>query len=62
MFYPRKDEENFKKWINRLTDGLERLVGMAIKVLPAIKGSVVGATLGFLGKAVGFVVEHTRQR
>ena len=27
--------------------------------MPAIVGSVVGAILSFLGKAVGFVAEHT---
>ena len=27
--------------------------------MPALVGSVVGAILSFLGKAVGFVAEHT---
>ena len=27
--------------------------------MPAVAGSVVGAILNFLGKAVGFVAEHT---
>ena len=34
-------------------------MGKAIEALPAIVGSVVGAILRFLGKAVGFVTEHT---
>ena len=37
----------------------KRLVGKAVEVLPAIVGNVVGAILSFLGKAVGFVAEHT---
>ena len=32
---------------------------MAAEALPAIIGSVVGAILSLLGKAVGFVAEHT---
>ena len=42
----------------RLADALKRLTGKAAKTLPAIIGSVVGATLNFLGKAVGFFAEH----
>ena len=38
---------------------VERLAGKAIEALPAIAGSVAGAILSFLGKAVGFVDEHT---
>ena len=34
-------------------------MGKAIEALSAIVGSVVGAILSFLGKAVGFVAEHT---
>ena len=34
-------------------------MGKAVEALPAIVGSVVGAILSFLGKAVGFVPEHT---
>ena len=37
---------------------VERLAGKAIEALPAIAGSVAGAILSFLGKAVGFVDEH----
>ena len=56
---PPKDEEFFKKWLDRLADALKRLAGKAVKVLHAIAGSAVGAILSFLGKAVGFVAEHT---
>ena len=53
---PPKDEG----WLDRLTDALKRLAREAVEALPAIVGSVVGAFLSFFGKAVGFVVEHTR--
>ena len=58
---PPKDKGALKKWLDRLVDALKRFAGKAAKVLPAIAvvGSVVGAILSFLGKAVGFVVEHT---
>ena len=48
-----------KKWLDRLADALKRLPGKAAEVLPAIVGSIVGAILSFLGRAVGFVAEHT---
>ena len=48
-----------KKWLDRLPDALKRFAGNAIQPLPAIVGSVVGAILSFLGKAVGFAAEHT---
>ena len=48
-----------KKWLDRLADALKRLAGKAVEALPAIVGSVVAAILNFLGKAVGFVAEHT---
>ena len=35
------------------------LAGKAVEALPAIVGRFVGAILSFLGKAVGFVAEHT---
>ena len=38
---------------------VSRCTQKTVKVLPAIVGSVVGAILSFLGKAVGFVIEHT---
>ena len=43
----------------RGADALKRLAGKTVVTLPAIVGSVIAATLGFLGKAVGFVAEHT---
>ena len=33
--------------------------GKVVEALPAIVGSVAGAILSFLGKAVGFIAEHT---
>ena len=42
---PPKNERTLKKWLNRLTDALKRLVGKAAEALPAIVGSVVGAIL-----------------
>ena len=56
---PQKDEEVLKKWLDRLADELKRLAGKAVEALPAIVGCVAGAILSFLGKAVGFVAEHT---
>ena len=38
---------------------VSRCTQKTVKVLPAIVGSVVGAILSFLGKAVGFVTEDT---
>ena len=52
---PSKDEG----WLGRLADTLKRLAGKAVEALPAIVESVFGAILSFLGKAVGFVAEHT---
>ena len=54
-----KDEENLKKWLNKLADTLKRPAGKAIEALPAIVGNVVDAILSFLCKPVGFVVEDT---
>ena len=34
-------------------------MGEAAEALPAIIGSIVGAILSFLGKAIGFVAENT---
>ena len=34
-------------------------MGKTVEALPTITASVVGAILSFLGKAVGFVAEHT---
>ena len=47
------------KWLDRFADALKRLAGKAVEALPATVGSVVCAILSFLGKAVGFVAEHT---
>ena len=56
---PPKDEGIVKKWLDRLANILKGLAGKAVEALPAIVGNVVCATLSFLGKAVGFVGEHT---
>ena len=42
-----------------LADASKRLAKKAVEAFPAIVGSVVGAILSFLGKAVGFAAEHT---
>ena len=47
-----KDEGILKKWLDRLADALKRVAGKAVEALPAIVGSVFGAILSFLGKAV----------
>ena len=54
---PPKDKVVLKKWLDKLADARKRLTGKAIEALPVIVGSIVGAS--FLGKAVGFVAEHT---
>ena len=56
---PPKDEGILKKLLDRLADALKRLAGKAVEALPAIVRSLVAAILSFLGKAVGFVAEHT---
>ena len=56
---PPKDGGVLNKWLNRLADALKRLAGKAVVALPAIVGSVVSVILSFLGKAFGFVAEHT---
>ena len=56
---PSKDNGTLKKWLDRLVDALKRLAGKAAKALPVIIGSIVGAILSFLGKAIGFVAENT---
>ena len=53
-----KDEGVLKNCLNRLADAFKRLAEKAVEALPAIVGSVVGAILSFLGKAVGFVTER----
>ena len=54
-----KDKEVVKKWLDRLANVLKILAGKAAEALSPIVGSVVGAILFLLGKAVGFVAEHT---
>ena len=56
---PSKDKGTLKKWLDRVAAALKRLAGKAAEALPAIVGSIVGAILSFLGKASGFVAEHT---
>ena len=58
--FPPKDEGVLKIWLNRPADPFKRLAGNAVfwQVLPGIVGSVLGAILSFLGKAVGFVSKH----
>ena len=56
--YPSKDKRTLKKWLDRLADVLKSLAGKAAEELPAIIGSVVAATLSYLGKAVGFGAQH----
>ena len=48
-----------KKWLRKLAAAFIRLTEKAVEAFPAIVGTVVGAILSFLGKAVGFVAEHT---
>ena len=48
-----------KKWLNRVVDGLKRLIGKDVEALSAIVGNVVGAIFSFLGKADGLFIEHT---
>ena len=56
--FPPKDEGILKKWLDRLADSLKRLPGKAVEAFSAIVGSVVGAILSFLDKAIGFLAEH----
>ena len=59
---PPKDTNKFKEWIKdkleRLADALKRLAGKAVAALPGLIGSVIGAILNFLSKAVGFAAQH----
>ena len=48
-----------KKRLDRLAESLKTLAEKAVKELLAIMGSIVAAILSFLGKAIGFVAEHT---
>ena len=57
--FPPKDKGALKKWLDRIANVLKILAGKTFESLPAIVGSVVGTILSLLGKAVGFVSEHT---
>ena len=57
--FSTKGRRGLKKWLDRLAGALKRLTGKTVEELPAFVGSVVGAILSLLGKAVGFVAEHT---
>ena len=48
-----------KKWLNKLADVLKKRSGKVAETLPATVGSVLGAILSFLGKAVRFAAEPT---
>ena len=52
---PPNDKGVFKKWLDRLANAIKRFAGKAVKA----SESIFGAILSFLGKAVGFVAEHT---
>lgn len=54
-----KDKGALTKLVNKLAISLKRFVVKTVEALPAIIGSVAGAILSFLDKAVGFVAEHT---
>ena len=54
-----KDNGTLKKWLNKPANPLKRLAGKTFESLPAIVGSIVRVSLRFLGKAGGFVAEHT---
>ena len=56
---PSKDRGTLKKWLDRLANALKKLAEKVAEALPAIVGSIVGAILSFLGRALGFVAEHT---
>ena len=60
---PPKDENKLKKWakdvLQRLANALKRLAGKAAAALPGIIGSVIGAVLNYLSKAVGFLAKNT---
>ena len=59
---PPKDKNKLVEWfkdkLKRLANALKSLAGKAIAALPGIIGSVLGAILNFLAKAVGFAATH----
>ena len=50
--------EWFKDKLKRLSNALKRLAGKAVGALPGIIGSIFGAILNFLAKAVGFAAKY----
>ena len=60
---PPKDKNKLKKWVKdvlqRLANALKRLAGKAAAALPGIIGSIIGAVLNYLSKAVGFFAKNT---
>ena len=55
----KKYKEALEKCLSILADVFKKLVSMAVEVVPAIGGNIVGTTLTFLVKAAGFIAEHT---
>ena len=59
---PPKDNNKLIEWfkdkLKRLSNALKRLAGKAVGALPGIIGSVFGAILNFLAKAVGFAAKY----
>ena len=59
---PPKDKNKLVEWfkdkLKRLSNALKRLGGKAIAALPGMMGSIFGAVLNFLAKAVGFAVTY----
>ena len=60
---PSNDKNKLKKWVKDvlqcLANALKRLAGKAAAALPGIIGSVIGAVLNYLSKAVGFLAKNT---
>ena len=59
---PPKDNNKLIEWfkdkLKRLSNALKRLAGKAVGALPGIIGSIFGAILNFLAKAVGFAAKY----
>ena len=47
-----------KKWLKKLASNLKRVAGKDVEAFITIVGSVAGAVLSFLGKAVALVTEN----
>ena len=60
---PPKDQNKLKKGVKdvlqSLANALQRLAGKAAAALPGIIGSIIGAVLNYLSKAVGFLAKNT---